>query len=125
MIFYMNSEMFVRLVGDTCAFRYLELTERLNLPRKGKPLYMILHSRTRVRFLQDFAAQLVQVQALQSKAQEGFASLVSFFGENPNSITADSSFWQPISNFAQTFSSAQQIVLNQQQVLFLILFLNS
>ena len=56
------------------------------------------------------------MQALQAKAQEGFAALVAYFGENPNSIPSDSTFWSPIAKFAQTFSHAQQDVLSNQQV---------
>ena len=60
------------------------------------------------RLLQGFASQLAQVQALQGKAQEGFSSLVAYFGENPSSFSADSSFWKPISEFAQALSAAQR-----------------
>ena len=56
------------------------------------------------------------MQALQVKAQEGFAGLVAYFGENPNSIPSDSTFWSPIAKFAQIFSAIQQEVLAHQKV---------
>ena len=60
--------------------------------------------------------RLAHVDALQSKAQKGFAALVAFFGENPSSLPSDSSFWQPISSFGQSFSATQQTLLGQSKV---------
>jgi len=65
---------------------------------------------------QDFAKELVEVQQLQKKADAAFSALVAYFGENPNSIPSDSTFWAPIAKFAQIFTATQNEILKKKLV---------
>lgn len=66
--------------------------------------------------LQEGEAQLKALRRLQRQAQDSFAHLVSFFGENPQALASDADFWSEVSLFVQRFSSCQRQLRKQKLV---------
>ena len=58
-------------------------------------------------------------------ARQGFAALVSFFGENPVAVPNDGDFWRDVTAFVAAFSAAQQDALALEQVTILTAGLNT
>ena len=66
--------------------------------------------------LQEGEAQLKALQRLQRQAQDSFAHLVSFFGENPQALASDADFWSEVALFVQRFSGCQRQLRKQKLV---------
>ena len=66
--------------------------------------------------LQEGEAQLKALRRLQRQAQDAFAHLVSFFGENPQALASDADFWTEVSLFVQRFSGCQRQLRKQKLV---------
>eukprot|EP00891_Asterochloris_glomerata_P002244 jgi/Astpho2/2244/fgenesh1_pg.00040_%23_71_t len=64
--------------------------------------------------LKEGEAQLKALRRLQRQAQDSFAHLVSFFGENPQALASDADFWSEVSLFVQRFSSCQRQLRKQK-----------
>ena len=67
-------------------------------------------------FLQEGESQLKALRRLQRQAQDSFAHLVSFFGENPQALASDADFWSEVSLFVQRFSGCQRELRKQKLV---------
>ena len=66
--------------------------------------------------LQEGEAQLKALRRLQRQAQDAFAHLVSFFGDNPQALASDADFWTEVSLFVQRFSGCQRQLRKQKLV---------
>ena len=65
---------------------------------------------------QEAELEIAGLQALQRQARDGFAAVVSYFGENVNSYATDSDFWAGLTAFVASFSAAQADILTKMQV---------
>ena len=61
-------------------------------------------------------AQLAHLQETLRSAQDGFGSMLAFFGENAASFAYDLDFWRDVIAFVHSFTAAQRALEQQRKV---------
>ena len=69
--------------------------------------------------MQEVEVQLAEVEQTLRRAQDGFGSMLAFFGENAASFVYDLDFWRDVIAFVHSFTAAQRALVQQRKVCFM------